>query len=145
MMSDFVGALLVFCVPFLVGVAAGSKSSEADRNNHNWVAFVCTLPAAYLLVQSGLHGSSCPGGECIADGFALIFALLIAAVALGYLAGGVLGRFSQLAPETAATAKRILRWLVVGAILLLVVKIAMTYSQGVARRHAREAAEAQVR
>jgi hypothetical protein len=144
-MSDLVGALLVFSVPFLMGVATGSKSSGADGDNHNWLAFLCTLPAAYLLVQSEFHGSSCPGGECIADGFALIFALLIAAVALGYLAGGVLRRFSQSAPETAGSARQIMHWLVVGAIVLLIAEIAINYSQGAARRHAREAAEAQLR
>ena len=143
--SDLAGALLVFSVPFIIGVAIGSKSSDADRNNHNWIAFLCILPAAYLLVQSEFHGSSCPGGECIADAFALISALLIAAVALGYLAGGVLGRFSQSAPEIAASARQIMRWLVVAAIVLLIAKIVITYSQGVARRPAREAAEAQLR
>jgi hypothetical protein len=139
------GALFVFSVPFLIGLAVGTQPSGADRGNFNWIAFLCVLPAAYLLVQSEFYGSSCPGGECIADGFALIFALLIAAVALGYLFGGVLGRFSQSAPDVAARAKQILRWLLVGAIVLLIVKIAITYSQGVARRHSREAAEAKFR
>ena len=144
-MPDALGALFVFSVPFLIGLAAGTQSSGADRGNYNWIAFLCVLPAAYLLVQSEFHGSSCPGGECIADAFALIFALLIAAVALGYLSGGVLGRFGQSAPDAAARAKQIMRWLLVGAIVLLIAKIAVTYSQGVARRHAREAAEAQLR
>ena len=144
-MSDLVGTVLVFCVPFLMGVVTRLKSSGPDRDNHNWVAFLCILPAAFLLVQSAFDGSSCPGGQCIADGFALMFALFIAAVAVGYLAGGMLGRFSRSAPETAARARRIMRWLVVGTIVLLIVKIAITYSQGVARRHAREPAEAQMR
>jgi hypothetical protein len=142
-MPDALGALFVFGVPFLLGLGAGSQSSAASRVNYNWIAFLCVLPPAYLLVQSEFHGSSCPGGECIGDGFALIFALLIAAVALGYLCGGVLGRFSQSAPDAAASAKQMMRWLLVGAIVLLLAKIAITYSQDVARRHSREAAEAQ--
>jgi hypothetical protein len=144
-MPDTLTALFVFSVPFLIGLAPGTQSRGAGRENYNWIAFLCLLPAAYFLVQSELHGSSCPGGECIADGFALMFALVIAAVALGYICGGLLGRFSQSAPEAAASVRRIMRWILVGAIVLLIAKIAITYSQDLARRHAREAAEAQLR
>ena len=137
-MPDAMSILSVFSMPFLLGLFSGSRA----RAGTGWIAFLGLLPAIFLVVQSELHGSSCPGGECIAEGFALIFALLIAAVCLGYLVGGLLARVSQSAPEAAASARQIFRWLLVAAIFLMVVRIVIMHQQGVERRHAREAAEA---
>ena len=136
-MPDILSLLYIFGLPFLIGLFAGRGVGARG----GWLAFLGLLPALYLLVQSELHGTSCAGGTCIADGFALIFALLLAAACLGYLAGQLLSRFRRSAPGAAATGKQMFRWLLVGVIVVMIAKIAIIYAQGAALRHAREAAE----
>lgn len=130
-MSNFPIIFMLVGVPFLFGLAIG-RGGLLENPGCLTFAVLGLLPAAYLLIQSGLHGDSCPGGECIGEAFVLIPALGLAGGCLGFLAGALLARFTRSSPEASARADRVrttLRWLVAVIVIVMIARIGIIYWQ----------------